>query len=142
MVVVILVAELEFGCEYFFTLGCCSLIFREQQKKLSVLEMELAAARQEGFVPKRLPGNHGKHPTKKELLVVGVMTTFGRKKNQEAIRKAWMPTGTFFVVLVYFSKITAYWQSQLYSVEHLLLSAKAFQGRIKFCCLVSSFCDH
>ncbi|KAL5168012.1 Hydroxyproline O-galactosyltransferase HPGT1 [Glycine soja] len=61
---------------------------REQQKKLSVLEMELAAARQEGFVPKRLPGNHGKHPTKKELLVVGVMTTFGRKKNQEAIRKA------------------------------------------------------
>ncbi|KAL5168015.1 Hydroxyproline O-galactosyltransferase HPGT1 [Glycine soja] len=67
---------------------------REQQKKLSVLEMELAAARQEGFVPKRLPGNHGKHPTKKELLVVGVMTTFGRKKNQEAIRKAWMPTET------------------------------------------------
>ena len=76
--------------------------------------MELAAARQEGFVPKRLPGNHGKHPTKKELLVVGVMTTFGQKKNQEAIRKSWMPTSSFFVVLVYFNKIIAYRHSHLY----------------------------
>ncbi|KAL1552785.1 Hydroxyproline O-galactosyltransferase HPGT1 [Salvia divinorum] len=40
---------------------------REQQKILSGLEMELAAARQEGF---------------------------GRKSNRDAIRKAWMGTGT------------------------------------------------
>ena len=45
IVVVILVAELEFGSKYFFTLGCCSLIFREQRKKLSILEMELATTR-------------------------------------------------------------------------------------------------
>ncbi|RDX69743.1 Hydroxyproline O-galactosyltransferase HPGT1, partial [Mucuna pruriens] len=70
------------------------LTCREQRKKLSALETELAAARQEGFVPKNLPGNDGKHPTKKVLSVVGVMTTFGRKKNRDAIRKAWMPTGT------------------------------------------------
>nr|KYP67392.1 putative beta-1,3-galactosyltransferase 11 [Cajanus cajan] len=67
---------------------------REQRKKLASLETEVAAARQEGFVPKHLPGNDGKHPTKKVLSVVGVMTTFGRKKNRDAIRKAWMPTGT------------------------------------------------
>ncbi|XP_019422314.1 PREDICTED: hydroxyproline O-galactosyltransferase HPGT1-like isoform X1 [Lupinus angustifolius] len=69
-------------------IGC-----REQQKKLSALETELAVARQEGFVPKHLSGNDGKHPTKKVLLVIGIMTTFGRKKNRDAIRKAWMPTG-------------------------------------------------
>lgn len=67
---------------------------REQRKKLSGLETELAAARQEGFVPKHLTGSDGKHPSKKVLSVVGVMTTFGRKKNRDAIRKAWMPTGT------------------------------------------------
>ncbi|XP_068469337.1 hydroxyproline O-galactosyltransferase HPGT1-like isoform X2 [Phaseolus vulgaris] len=61
---------------------------REQSKKLSVLETELAAARQEGFVPKQFPGNNKKHPTKKVLLVVGVMTTFGRRKNRDAIRIA------------------------------------------------------
>jgi len=72
---------------------------------LSVLETELAAARQEGFVPKRLLGNNEKHPTKKVLLVVGVMTTFGRRKNRDAIRKAWMPAGTFVVVLISFYMI-------------------------------------
>ncbi|GAU29453.1 hypothetical protein TSUD_227180 [Trifolium subterraneum] len=66
---------------------------REQQKKLSALEMELSAARKEGFVPKQLSANDGKQPTKKILSVIGIMTTFGRKKNRDAIRKAWMPSG-------------------------------------------------
>lgn len=65
--------------------------------------MELAAARKEGFVPKRLEGNDEKHPTKKILSVIGIMTTFGRRKNRDAIRKAWMPTGTFFIGLFLFS---------------------------------------
>ncbi|PNX77480.1 putative beta-galactosyltransferase 11-like protein [Trifolium pratense] len=65
---------------------------REQQKKLSALEMELSAARKEGFVPKQLSANDGKQPTKKILSVIGVMTTFGRKTNRDAIRKAWMPS--------------------------------------------------
>lgn len=55
--------------------------------------MELSAARKEGFVPKQLSVNNEKQPTKKILSVIGVMTTFGRKKNRDAIRKAWMPTG-------------------------------------------------
>ncbi|KAF7828178.1 hydroxyproline O-galactosyltransferase HPGT1-like [Senna tora] len=66
---------------------------REQQKKLSALEMDLTAAKQEGFVPKHLLENNERHPTKRFLSVIGIITTFGRKKNRDAIRKAWMPTG-------------------------------------------------
>ncbi|KAK6935477.1 protein of unknown function DUF4094 [Dillenia turbinata] len=66
---------------------------REQQKKLSALEMELAAARQEGFVSKHLPESDETQSKKKLLAVIGVMTTFGRKNNRDAIRKAWMSTG-------------------------------------------------
>ncbi|XP_059642038.1 hydroxyproline O-galactosyltransferase HPGT1-like [Cornus florida] len=66
---------------------------REQQKKLSSLEMELAKARQEGFVSKYLLGDSGTHTKKKLLAVVGIITNFGRKNNRDAIRKAWMPTG-------------------------------------------------
>ncbi|XP_054823587.1 hydroxyproline O-galactosyltransferase HPGT1-like isoform X1 [Prosopis cineraria] len=69
---------------------------REQQKTLAALEMELAAARQEGFVSKHLSVNDGtgRQSTKRLLSVIGIITTFGRKKNRDAIRKAWMPTGT------------------------------------------------
>ncbi|KAJ7945005.1 Hexosyltransferase [Quillaja saponaria] len=66
---------------------------REQQKKLSALEMELTAARQEGFIPKYSLENDGTHSKKKLLAVIGIITTFGRKKNRDAIRKAWMPIG-------------------------------------------------
>ena len=65
---------------------------REQQKKLSALERELVAAKQEGFT-----SNHwsktNKIPKKRPLVVIGVLTTFGRKNNRDAIRKAWMGTG-------------------------------------------------
>ncbi|KAL5551910.1 hypothetical protein UlMin_002086 [Ulmus minor] len=67
---------------------------REQQKKLTALEMELAAARQEGFIPKSLSKNDESHPKKKFIAVIGIITTFGRRKNRDAIRKAWMPTGS------------------------------------------------
>ncbi|XP_004511534.1 hydroxyproline O-galactosyltransferase HPGT1-like [Cicer arietinum] len=69
------------------------LACREQKKKLFDLETELSAARKEGFVSKQLSANDGKYPTKKTLSVIGVMTTFGRKKNRDAVRKAWMPSG-------------------------------------------------
>lgn len=57
--------------------------------------MELAAARQEGFVPKRLSNTDDTHTKKKLLSVIGISTTFGRRRNRDAIRKAWMPTGNF-----------------------------------------------
>jgi hypothetical protein len=66
--------------------------------------MELSAARKEGFVPRKLSSSDGKQPTKKILSVIGVMTTFGRKKNRDAIRKAWMPSGTFFICLVHLAR--------------------------------------
>ncbi|XP_059443377.1 hydroxyproline O-galactosyltransferase HPGT1-like [Corylus avellana] len=69
-------------------IGC-----REQQKKLSNLEMDLAAARQGGFVPKQLSKIDGTRSKKKILAVIGIITTFGGKKKRDAIRKAWMPTG-------------------------------------------------
>ncbi|PIN20561.1 Galactosyltransferase [Handroanthus impetiginosus] len=65
---------------------------REQQKKLSGLEMELAAARQEGFVSKHLSEINGT-PKKRPLVVIGILTGFGRKSNRDAVRKAWMGTG-------------------------------------------------
>lgn len=65
---------------------------REQQKKLSALEMELASARQEGFVSKHLPDTK-KTSKKRPLVVIGILTSFGRKNNRDAIRKAWMATG-------------------------------------------------
>ncbi|XP_060206901.1 hydroxyproline O-galactosyltransferase HPGT1-like isoform X2 [Lycium barbarum] len=66
---------------------------REQHKRLAALQMELGKASQEGFVSKHLLDNNGKDSKKKLLAVVGVSTKFGNKKNRDAIRKAWMPTG-------------------------------------------------
>ncbi|KAH0643275.1 hypothetical protein KY290_034873 [Solanum tuberosum] len=66
---------------------------REQQKRLTALQMELGKASQEGFVSKHLLDNNEKDSKKKLLAVIGVSTNFGNKKNRDAIRKAWMPTG-------------------------------------------------
>lgn len=66
---------------------------REQHKKFAALEVELAKAREEGFVSKHSSENSGAHTKKKILAVIGIITKFGRKKNRDAIRKAWMPTG-------------------------------------------------
>lgn len=52
--------------------------------------MDLAAARQEGFMVKHSRENN---ETKIPLVVIGVITRFGRKNNRDAIRKAWMGTG-------------------------------------------------
>ncbi|XP_006476442.2 hydroxyproline O-galactosyltransferase HPGT1-like isoform X5 [Citrus sinensis] len=66
---------------------------REQQMRLSAIEMDLAAARQEGFVSGSLSQNDTQHSKKRHLAVIGIITTFGRKKNRDAIREAWMSTG-------------------------------------------------
>ncbi|KAL2902808.1 Hydroxyproline O-galactosyltransferase HPGT1 [Bienertia sinuspersici] len=66
---------------------------REQQKKLSALEMELASAKKEGFVSKYSTGTDDIGTKKKILVVMGIATQFGRRRNRDAIRKAWMPTG-------------------------------------------------
>ena len=76
------------------------MFVREYQKRLADLNVDLEKARHEGFVPKHLVENSV--TTKKKLLaVVGIMTMFGRKNNRDAIRKAWMPTGTPFLHVVF-----------------------------------------
>ncbi|KAL3373841.1 hypothetical protein AABB24_005692 [Solanum stoloniferum] len=64
---------------------------REQRKKLSALEMELTAARQEGFISKQ-SSDMSKTPEKGPVIVIGIFTSFGRKNDRDAIRKAWMST--------------------------------------------------
>lgn len=85
--------------------ACCLLLvlqkiglFREQQKKLSALEVELAAAKQEGFVSKQSLENNGVSG-KRPLIVIGVLTKFGRKIKRDAIRKAWMANGRLLLFL-------------------------------------------
>ncbi|KAL3524378.1 hypothetical protein ACH5RR_017212 [Cinchona calisaya] len=65
---------------------------REQKKKLSALEMDLAAARQEGFVSDHLSGKDSVS-SKRPLVVIGIFTRFSRKSNRDAVRMAWMGTG-------------------------------------------------
>ncbi|XP_020264970.1 hydroxyproline O-galactosyltransferase HPGT1 [Asparagus officinalis] len=55
--------------------------------------MELAAARQEGFKGTYSSESHGNDTRKRPTVVVGIITTFGRKSNRDAIRKSWVPTG-------------------------------------------------
>ncbi|RYQ84433.1 hydroxyproline O-galactosyltransferase HPGT1-like [Arachis ipaensis] len=55
--------------------------------------MELAAARNEGFVLKHLLKTNGIYSKRKSLVMIGVLTTFGRQKNRDAIRNVWMGSG-------------------------------------------------
>ncbi|GKU89189.1 hypothetical protein SLEP1_g3357 [Rubroshorea leprosula] len=75
---------------------------REQHKKLSALEMELAAAKQEGFNSKNLEDIDGSVSKRRPLVVIGILTTFGRKNNRDAIRKAWMGTGRVLSIFLFF----------------------------------------
>ncbi|XP_072973442.1 hydroxyproline O-galactosyltransferase HPGT1 isoform X2 [Typha angustifolia] len=66
---------------------------RHQHKKLTSLEMDLAAARHDGFSGKYSSEINGTHSGKRLLAVVGIMTGFDRKNYRDAIRKSWLPTG-------------------------------------------------
>ncbi|KAK7293453.1 hypothetical protein RJT34_16319 [Clitoria ternatea] len=67
---------------------------REKHKKLEALEIELAKARQEGFASNHAIVTNGTHTKKKPLVVIGILTKFGNQNNRDAIRKAWMGSGT------------------------------------------------
>ncbi|CAM0911448.1 unnamed protein product [Alopecurus aequalis] len=67
---------------------------RQQGKRLASLEMELAAAKHDGFVGKYTSETNGTHSRKKPLIVIGIMTSFGRKHYRDAVRKSWLPTGS------------------------------------------------
>ncbi|KAG0452145.1 hypothetical protein HPP92_026116 [Vanilla planifolia] len=67
---------------------------RHQHKRLAALEMELAAARQEGFVGKYEQGTVGNYTRKRLMAVIGITTGFGQKNSRDAIRRTWLPTGS------------------------------------------------
>ncbi|CAJ1972366.1 unnamed protein product [Sphenostylis stenocarpa] len=67
---------------------------REQRKKLDILEMELATAKQEGFVSNHVRETNGTYSKRKPLVVIGIFTKFGSQNNRDAIRSAWMGSGT------------------------------------------------
>lgn len=69
------------------------LLLRHQHKRLAALEMELAAARHDGFVGHYSSETNGTYSRKKLLLVIGVTTGFERKHHRDAVRKSWLPTG-------------------------------------------------
>lgn len=66
---------------------------REKQKKLDALQLELDKAKLGGFIAKKLTVESGTNTKKRLLAVIGIITRFGRKKNRDAIRRAWMSTG-------------------------------------------------
>lgn len=87
-----------------------SFLYREQKKTLAALEIQLTAARQQGFVSKH---THGTQTKKRPLVVIGIITTLGNKKKRDAVRQAWMGTGSGLV-----SKITLVeYMLQLFFVE-------------------------
>ncbi|KAK8921566.1 putative beta-1,3-galactosyltransferase 11 [Platanthera zijinensis] len=67
---------------------------RNWLKRLAAHEMELSAARQEGFVGNYVSESNGNHTRRRLMAVIGITTGFGQKNNRDAIRKTWLPTGT------------------------------------------------
>ena len=57
--------------------------------------MDLAAAKQQGFVPKHSVADNAIMAGKRLMAVIGIMTEFGHKSHRDSIRKSWMPTGIF-----------------------------------------------
>ncbi len=71
----------------------CNFHFRDQQKRLTEAELELAAAKSKGYVSKYGVSSNGTAAGHRLHAVVGVMTSFGSLSRREAIRKNLMPSG-------------------------------------------------
>ncbi|KAJ7541026.1 hypothetical protein O6H91_10G042000 [Diphasiastrum complanatum] len=65
-----------------------------QQKRLAELEMELAAARTQGYVSKlKHPTTDNTTTTVRLHAVIGINTGFGQRSRRDSIRSTWMYTG-------------------------------------------------
>lgn len=67
---------------------------KDQQKRLTDAELELAAAKSKGYVSKYGVSSNGTATGHRLHAVVGVMTNFGSRSRREAIRKNLLPSGT------------------------------------------------
>jgi hypothetical protein len=65
---------------------------REQQKRVADLEMEVAAAKSEGYGMK-LPVSQNNTYGGRLHSVIGIYSSFGTRARRDAIRSTWMPTG-------------------------------------------------
>jgi hypothetical protein len=74
----------------------CKFHGRDQQKRLTDAELELAAAKSKGYVSKYGVSSNGTATGHRLHAVVGVMTSFGSRSRREAIRKNLMPSGNGF----------------------------------------------
>ena len=70
---------------------------RDQKSRLAALEMELAAARQQGFVLKHSMAENDTATGRRLMAVIGITTEFGHRSHRDSIRKSWMPTGSFCI---------------------------------------------
>jgi hypothetical protein len=59
--------------------------------------MELANAKHEGYNSKYSLYTNGTRNGKRLMIVIGIMTGFGRKNYRDAVRKSWLPSGTLFL---------------------------------------------
>ncbi|BBN04054.1 hydroxyproline O-galactosyltransferase HPGT [Marchantia polymorpha subsp. ruderalis] len=66
---------------------------KEMQKHIAALEMEIAAARSQGFMLKRPAVDNTTANGGRLHAVIGVYTGFGNRLRRDSIRKTWMPTG-------------------------------------------------
>ncbi|KAI5082176.1 hypothetical protein GOP47_0001919 [Adiantum capillus-veneris] len=69
-------------------LGCKAV-----EKRLEELEMELAAARSQGYTSPWVNTNIVNKTGNKPLAVIGINTEFGNRLKRDTIRRKWMPTG-------------------------------------------------
>lgn len=60
---------------------------------MAELGIEVADAKQKGFVAKHSSNSNGTHHGERLLAVIGIFTGFGRRKNRDAIRKSWVQKG-------------------------------------------------
>lgn len=108
--------------------------------------MELAAARQEGFIGRYTPETKGNHTRKRLMAVIGITTGFGQKNNRDAIRKTWLPTGralaSFSVDYRGFYMVKLSWDLILFSLKTETLSSMRNWEQLKLISLFFYFYVH
>ncbi|EFJ26300.1 glycosyltransferase-like protein [Selaginella moellendorffii] len=67
---------------------------KDQKKRVSALEMELAAAKSQGFSTRRLRAENQTRAAGRLHVVMGINTGFGQHARRDSIRNTWMPKGT------------------------------------------------
>ncbi|CAM6102280.1 unnamed protein product [Calypogeia fissa] len=66
---------------------------KEQQRRVAALEMEIAAAKSQGYLSKHPVSQNTSDNGRRWHSVIGIYTSFGNKARRDSIRRTWMPTG-------------------------------------------------